>query len=43
MQLFWGNQKNFRKGANINSLAQHEISLTVMKINLTEQKGERRS
>lgn len=40
MQLFWGNQKIFRKGTIISSLAQHEISVTMMKINLTERKAE---
>lgn len=39
MQLFWENQKIFRKGSIISLVAQHEISVTMMKINLTEQKG----
>lgn len=43
MQLFWENQKIFRKGTVINLLAQHEISVTMMKINLTEQKGKQGS
>lgn len=43
MWLFWENQKIFRKGTLIDILAQREIPVTMMKINLTEQKGEWRS